>query len=252
MASFFKILAPIILVIPGIVAAYMVTQDADLAAQIDGDDSKVYGALVRTVLPAPLTGFFAAVVVGSILSTFNSVLNSSATLFSLGVYQKTLRPNASHEDIVRSGKICSAVVAVFAVIFAPSVFMNVSGIFGFFQKLNGVYFIPLLAVIMFGMFNKTADGRSALITLYAGLAAMIVGTFFVDFGAMLGSGYHFMGVVFVLLLILQAALGTKMKRSEPYVQKDAGLVDLTPWKPAPYVGAGLIFTVIGIYIWFSR
>ncbi|MEZ5329744.1 MAG: solute:sodium symporter family transporter [Verrucomicrobiales bacterium] len=252
LASFFKILAPIILVIPGIVAAYMVTKDADLAAQIDGDDAKVYGALVRTVLPAPLTGFFAAVVVGSILSTFNSVLNSSATLFSLGVYQKTLRPNASHADVVRSGKICSAVVAVFAVIFAPSVFMNVSGIFGFFQKLNGVYFIPLLAVIMFGMFNKTANGQSALITLIAGLVVTFFGTIVFDFGAAFGSGYHFMGVVFVSLIILQAALGTVMKRSEPYVQKDAGLVDLTPWKPAPFVGAGLIVTVIGIYIWFSR
>ena len=255
MASFFKILAPIILVIPGIVAAYMVTQDAEFAAQIgdgEGNDAKVYGALVRTVLPEPLTGFFAAVIVGSILSTFNSVLNSSATLFSLGVYQRTLRPNASHEEVVRSGKICSAAVAVFAVIFAPLVFMNTDGIFGFFQKLNGVYFIPLLAVILFGMFNKTADGTSALITLIVGLAVMIIGTFFVDFGSMLGSGYHFMGVVFVLLLLLQAALGTTMKRSEPYVQKDAGLVDLTPWKPAPYVGGALIVLVIGIYIWFSR
>lgn len=252
MASFFKILAPTILVIPGIVAAYMVTRDPALASQIDGDDSKVYGALVRTILPAPLTGFFAAVIVGSILSTFNSVLNSSATLFSLGVYQKTLRPNASHHEVVRSGQICSAAVAVFAVIFAPLVFMNVDGIFGFFQKLNGVYFIPLLAIILFGMGNKTANGTSALITLITGLALMILGTFFVDFGAMLGSGYHFMGVVFVVLLALQSLLGASMKRPEPYVQKDAGLVDLTPWKPAPFVGAALIFVVIGIYVLFSR
>ncbi|MDA0812646.1 MAG: solute:sodium symporter family transporter [Verrucomicrobia bacterium] len=266
LASFFKILAPIILVIPGMVAAYMVTKDTSLAAQIDGDDSKVYGALVRTVLPAPLTGFFAAVVIGSILSTFNSVLNSSATLFSLGVYQKTLRPNASHADVVRSGKICSTVVAVFSVIFAPSVFMNVDGIFGFFQKLNGVYFIPLLAVIMFGMFNKIANEKSALITLYAGLAIMVWGTFFdgredSETGDILAegwiktvfnSGYHFMGTVFLGLVILQFLLTFWMKRDQPYVQKDAGLVDLTPWRPAPYVGAGLIFAVIGIYIWFAR
>ena len=50
------------------------------------DDGAVYGTLVRMVLPEWLTGFFAAVVMGSILSTFNSVLNSSATLYSSGPF----------------------------------------------------------------------------------------------------------------------------------------------------------------------
>ena len=51
------------------------------------------------------------------------------------------------------GRICSAAVAVFAIIFAPLVFMNVEGIFGYFQKLNGIYFIPLMAVILFGIYG---------------------------------------------------------------------------------------------------
>ena len=61
-----------------------------------------------------------------------------------------------------------------------------------------------------------------------------------------------MGGVFVLLIILQLVLSSVgMKRAEPYIQVDAGLVDLTPWKPAPYVGAGLIMLVIGIYVYFA-
>jgi SSS family solute:Na+ symporter len=258
LASFFKILAPIILVVPGLVAAYMFTQDTDFAALIgteEGNDGNVYGALVRTVLPAPLTGFFAAVVVGSILSTFNSVLNSSATLFSLGIYQKHLRPEASHAQVVKSGKICSVLVTIFAIVAAPLVFMGRDGLFAFFQKLNGVYFIPLLAIIMFGMFNKTANGTSALITLIVGLVMMSFGTFFkdvADIGAMLGSDYHYMGAVFVILLVLQYLLGTSMKLSEPYVQKDAGVVDLTPWKHANIVGGALVLLVVAIYVVFAR
>ena len=129
------------------------------------DDSKVYGSLVRLVLPAPLTGFFAAVVVGSILSTFNSVLNSSATLFSLGVYKKSIRPDATMEQVVQSGRWCSGLVAVFAAVGAPLIFMGIDGIFGYFQKLNGVYFIPLLAVILVGMLNRWVNGRTAFITI---------------------------------------------------------------------------------------
>ena len=263
MASFFKILAPLILVIPGIVAGYIATTNPEFNSQIDGQDANVYGALVRLVLPNALTGFFAAVIVGSILSTFNSVLNSSATLFSLGVYQRILRPNATHKEVVRSGQWCSAAVAIFATIFAPLVFLGQEGIFGYFQKLNGVYFIPLFAIILFGMFNRRANGLSALITVIVGLVIMVAGTFFIDFGAIatsmfgesvgaiVGNGYHFMGIVFVFLLILQSLLGKVMPRDTPYEQKDAGLVDLTPWKPAPYVGGSLILFVLGLYLWFA-
>ena len=252
MASFFKILAPLILVVPGITASYIATQDPEFAAQIGDEDAKVYGTLVRLVLPPALTGFFAAVIVGSILSTYNSVLNSSATLFSLGVYKRFLRPEASHREVVRSGQICSLVVAVFAVISAPLVFMNASkDIFGVFQNLNGIYFIPLLAVILFGLVNKTANGVTALITIVLGLTMMVFGTMVYKAGDWFGSGYHYMGFVFVFLLVVQFGLGQAMTLSVPYQQKDAKVVDLTPWKPAPYVGGALICIVLSIYFYFA-
>ncbi|NIP95633.1 MAG: solute:sodium symporter family transporter, partial [Akkermansiaceae bacterium] len=256
LASFFKILAPIILIFPGIIALHIFTvnppEGVDARAMME-TDGKVYGTLVRTVLPGWLTGFFAAVVMGSILSTFNSVLNSSATLFSLGVYKKILKPEATQHQLVRSGRVCSAVVAVFAVVSAPLVFMNVEGIFGYFQKLNGIYFIPLLAMVMFGFFNRTADGRTAVITVVVGLIAMVIGTFIAadPINRALGSGYHYMGLVFALLLLLQFVLGQSMKHPAPHVQKDARAVDLTPWKFAKPVGIGLIIFVLVLYALFA-
>ena len=266
LAAFFKIMAPLILVLPGIIAAYMVIGVEDpqmidaVGKQPDGTwiADRAYGALVSRVLPGWLLGFFAAVVVGSILSTFNSVLNSSATLFSLDVYKKFLNPDASTTTVVRSGQICSLVVAIFAVIAAPKIFYEREGVFDFFQTLNGVYFIPLLAIILVGMFNRMVDGRSAVITLLTGLGLMVLGTFFGggDSGWLqniFGSGFHYMGAVFVVLVLLQLLLANVlgMKRDEPYVQQDAGAVDLTPWKPAPFVGGVLSLFVIGVYIYFA-
>ena len=232
LAAFFKICAPLILVLPGIIAAYLVTQNDEFAAKVDGTAANAYGALVNTVLPEPLVGFFAAVVVGSILSTFNSVLNSSATLFSLDVY-KSLKPNASMKQIVRSGQICSLVVGIFAIAAAPTIFHGRDAIFGFFQKLNGVYFIPLLAVIMVGMFNRYVDGMSAFVTLVIGLTAMAAGTFsssVADWAnEALGSGYHYMGIVFISLVVLQLILGAiGMRRETPFERPDVKAVDLTP------------------------
>ena len=115
---------------------------------------------------------------------------------------------------------------------------------------------------MIGMFNRYADEKSALTTLLVGLLLMVLGTFFT--GEVVESGtngwlkdyfvspFHYMGGVFVFLLVLQLVLSSGgMRRAEPYMQVDAGLVDLTPWKPAPYVGAALITLVIGIYIYFA-
>lgn len=267
LAAFFKVLAPLALVLPGIVAAYLVTQDPEFAAKVGGDGNKSYGALVSTVLPSWLVGFFAAVVVGAILSTFNSVLNSAATLFSLDVYKRLIRPSASMKEVVITGQLCSLVVAVLAVVAAPNVFHGRDGVFGFFQKLNGVYFIPLLAIMMVGLFNRWADGRAALVTLLVGLIAMSIGTFFSgevrnpETGAVVVPGwvadvfqspYHYMGCVFAGLVILQCVLGQQVCRREtPYQAEDVQAVDLTPWPLAPFVGAALVTAVIGIYVYFA-
>ncbi len=88
-----KLLGPLYLVLPGIIA-YQIFGDSIKATQ-------AYGKLVHTVLPHWLNGFFAAAMLGAILSSFNSALNSSCTLFSLGIYKK-LKPQATDKDTVFS------------------------------------------------------------------------------------------------------------------------------------------------------
>ncbi len=263
LASFFKILAPLVLVLPGIVAAHIAANSVEfeqtLMSEGDVDAGKAYGALVNLVLPKPLTGFFAAVIVGSILSTFNSVLNSCATLFSLDIYKKYVRPEASQKQVVFAGQICSIAVAIFAVVMAPNIFYGrEKGLFGLFQGFNSLYFIPLLAIIMIGFFNRNANGTSAIITVVTGLVLMLIGMFAggdEKTGWLIStfkSGYHYAGAVFVLLVVLQIILGqTIMKRDVPFVQKDAKVVDLTPWKPAKIVGGALITLSLLIYIVFA-
>ena len=265
LAAFFKILAPLILVLPGIAAAYLVMQadDAMMVEAVGKNDqgewvsSRAYGALVARVLPDWLLGFFAAVVVGSILSTFNSVLNSAATLFSLDVYKKYINPSATTQQVVRSGQYCSFLVALLAVLAAPPIFYGKEDVFSFFQNLNGVYFIPLSAIILIGLFHRTANGASALITLLVGLVLMVVGTFFTGgeggwLESIFGLGFHYMGAVFAFLVALQLALvAGGMKLDQPYEQTDAKAVDLTPWKFAPYAGGFLVLFALGIYIFFA-
>jgi len=125
-----------------------------------------------------------------------------------------------------------------------------------------------------GMFNRTVNGMSALISLLIGLGLMVLGTFFTgaqeatesapavsgwlsDFFASgidgKGAGFHYMGAVFAFLVVLQLVLGaTGARRETPYVQVDAKAVDLTPWRPAPYVGGLLAVFGTAIYIYFMN
>jgi SSS family solute:Na+ symporter len=86
---------------------------------------------------------------------------------------------------------------------------------------------------------------------------MILGTFFAggDEGWMnstFGSPFHYMGAVFVLLLTLQLVLSQLgFRRETAYEQIDVEAVDLTPWKPAPIVGAMLCLCAISIYVYFA-
>jgi SSS family solute:Na+ symporter len=88
LAAFIKILGPFIVVLPGIIAFYIFNGDLSNA-------DEAYPMLVKKVLPAAFIGFFAAVLFGAILSSFNSALNSSVTLFGLDFYKEYFNKNAS-------------------------------------------------------------------------------------------------------------------------------------------------------------
>jgi SSS family solute:Na+ symporter len=113
----------LVTVLPGIIAF-------DLFADKLQSQDQAYGALVQPVLPWYLNGFFTAVMVGAILSSFNSALNSCATLFSLNVSQTMIRPEADEKQTIRVGKWFGWSVAA---VIAP-LLVDAGGIFHTFRR----------------------------------------------------------------------------------------------------------------------
>ena len=93
LAAFIKILGPIIVVLPGIIAYHLFQGNLETA-------DSAYPMLVNRVLPASLLGFFAAVLFGAILSSFNSVLNSAVTLFGIDIYKQHINKDAPEKVVV--------------------------------------------------------------------------------------------------------------------------------------------------------
>ncbi|MCS1409946.1 MAG: putative symporter YidK [Verrucomicrobia subdivision 3 bacterium] len=244
-AGIFKVLAPIILVMPGIIAFHLYAESGEVTAA-----DQAYGTLVRNVLPAPLAGFFAAVIAGAILSSFNSALNSTATLFSLGVFGRF--SNGDEKKTIATGKICGALIAILAMMMAPFLAEQKS-IFDYLQKMNGLYFIPIFSVMLMGMFTKRVPAFAANIALVLGFVSIALGYFIPSLSKIVDKmhEFHFLGAVFFGLIMLMTAIRIAAPLKTPRVHEHSGNVDLTPWKFAKPLGIGLGVVVLILYVAFA-
>lgn len=240
-----KLIGPMYLVIPGMIAFVLFT-----GQNVAADNA--YGMLVNRVLPAPLTGFFAAVMLGAILSSFNSALNSACTLFSLGLYKSVLNKKATDDQVVKSGKIFGWIIAVIAMIVAP-LLAGQASIFAYLQKMNGLYFIPIFAIVIVGMMTRRVPAMAAKVGLIGGIVMICVGYFVPPFDKIVESmhEFNFLGLVFAYIVIAMLVVGELFPRKEEYVQKDVQAVDMTHWKHAKLAGCILIGIVLTIYVIFA-
>ncbi len=285
LAAAFKIIAPAILVLPGILAfhldsqgrlfdearvavmqessrqvipATIATSDVEtyVAEQVQSKKKdQAYGALVRKVLPWQFTGFFAAVMVGAILSSFNSALNATATLFSLGAYKHYINPGATESQTVRSGRLFGTAIAIAAMCVAP-LLAGQDSIFGYLQKMNGLYFIPIFSVVLMGMLDRRVPAWSANLALLLGFIIIAMGYFVFPNLVNRLHEFHFLGVVFVSLVLLMEVAAFVAPR-EPVLAKEAELAASAPpipmdrWPLALPVGGILVAIVLGIYYYFA-
>ena len=255
LTGFLKLLGPIYLVVPGIIAAIMVTKGFNLA-NIGADgvlpSDKAYGSLVNFVLPDWLTGFFAAALLGAILSSFNSALNSTCTLFSLGIYKGLICKDAPDHKVVKTGRWFGVIITVISVIVAP-LLAETGGIFGYLQKMNAIYFIPILTVVVVGMMTKKVPAFAAEIALIAGIVLIAMGYFVPPFNKIpeYMHEYHFVALVFLILVVFMLLAGKFAPRKVPYEPLDAKATDMTPWKYAVHTGVVLLLIVAAIYIFFA-
>lgn len=248
LAALVKVLGPIIVVLPGIIAFYMFGDTLEIADQ-------AYPLLVQKVLPPVFMGFFAAVMFGAILSSFNSVLNSSVTLFGVDLYKEYFNKDATERQVVRSGKLFGLLLAFLAMFIAPLIVNAPSGLFGYLQEVNGAYSIPILTIILVGYLTKYVPAIAAKISIISGSVLYILSQFVLKPFVFGDENYihylHVMAILFLFNVILMLAIGARYPRSEPYKMTDSGAVEMTPYKYLTPVAIGITVLVIYIYYFFA-
>jgi SSS family solute:Na+ symporter len=234
-----KILVPLIIVLPGVIGFYYFGD-----SYYDNQDH-IYPALVSKVLPLGLSGFFAAVVMGAVLSTFNSVLNSAATIFSVDVYKRHINNEAGEKRMVWIGRLTSSVLAIFAIIAAPFVAGAPEGLYQLLQQLNGIFFIPVASIMLAGFFIKNISATGAKAALFFGLSFYLITTFVLD------TDIHFIhiwGIEFVLNMAVMMLVSHYYPRKDFEDDTAVSMIDMKSWKYAKPFSVGLAIITILIYI----
>ncbi|MEO1203855.1 MAG: solute:sodium symporter family transporter, partial [Pseudomonadota bacterium] len=111
-SGFFKIMVPFMMMVPGVIAYHLYGEGL---TSID----QAYPKLISDYLPAYLGGFFLAVLLGAVFSSFNSLLNSAATLFTLDIYAPLKKTPMGDSEMVRVAKYASIIIALFSFLVAP-------------------------------------------------------------------------------------------------------------------------------------
>ncbi len=266
LAAFVKFLIPVIVVLPGIIAWHMFGSELN-------DADAAYPELVRRVLPGGLLGFFAAVLFGAVLSSFNSLLNSSATLFGFDLYKKFFKHDASEQQTVKAGKMFGLALAIISMSIAPFIRYAPDGLFSYIQQALGSLSVPILAVVVIGILTKKVPAIGAKIVLIGGVLMYLVSLLLIgpnmvasaladakvqgitdaaELALIEAEAYphflHIMGILFVVNVIIMLIVGAIQPKQDVYVAETTEVIDTTSWK---YAGlAGLLITALVLSTYF--
>lgn len=237
-AALFLLLLPIILNLPGLLSFHILGEGLKMDV--------TYPQLVNKVLPTALQGFFVAALFGAVLSTFNSFLNSAATIFCKDLLPSISKKERSDVELIAFAKKISAVMAVVTIIIAPLLMFGTDGIFLVTKRFAGFVNIPIVALFAVGLFNKTVSGLAARIALlvHVVLYFCIVWVFQVKWNFV-----YVMASLFVFDVVLMLVLGQFLKRATPYEDNkiNHANVDLTNWEYAKLTVASLVLGLVALY-----
>jgi SSS family solute:Na+ symporter len=242
-SGFFKIMVPFMMMIPGIIAYHMYGEGL---ASID----LAYPRLIRDVLPLYFSGFFLAVLLGAVFSSFNSLLNSAATLFCLDVYAPMKKQPPSDTEMVRVAKIASIVIALFSFLVAPLLQFAPEGLWQIIRIFTGFYNIPVVVIVIVGLFTHRVPALGAKIVIVFHVVVYGLAKFVFD-DIVTMHFLHLYAVLFIIEVGIMLLAGYLRPMAVAWSYEKRDLVDLTPWRYAVPAALTLLSAVVFLYLLFS-
>jgi SSS family solute:Na+ symporter len=180
-AAFLKLFPVYLFIIPGLICFALAKSGKipELSGMVGADGKPVpaeaqaaFPLMVKFLLPPGLRGIVVAGLLSALMGSLAGVFNASSTLFTVDLYQK-VRPLASQHELVRMGRIATAVMVLIALAWIP-VIQGAHGLYGYLQAVQGYLAPPIFVVFFFGVFWKRLNAQGCL---WAMVVGFVIGVF---------------------------------------------------------------------------
>lgn len=182
-AAFLKLLMPVIVVLPGIAAYVLYKQNMfhqDLIQGGEVNPDRAYPVLLN-LLPAGLKGLSFAALTAAVVASLAGKANSIATIFTLDIYKKAIKPDAADKNLVVVGKIAVVVAMILGIIISPFLGIDKKGGFQYIQEYTGFVSPGIFAMFLLGFFWKRTTSSAAVFSAVGGFILSVVFKFLPQF-----------------------------------------------------------------------
>jgi len=247
-AAFLKLLVPLIVVIPGI-AMYVLHENGLFQAEmaIDGviKPDHAYPTLMN-LLPSGLKGVAFAALTAAVVASLAGKANSISTIFSLDIYKKMIKPDASEKQMVNMGRWAVIISITVAAIVAPAL-RSLDQAYQFIQEYVGFLSPGVLAIFLLGLFWKKTTSGAALFGTILTIPLSATLKFLPDWTGGIFPVYPFLDRMFItfwivlfLMIVISLLTPANVRRNEiqPF---EKSMLDV---KPSFITGSLLILGIL--------
>jgi len=272
--AFLKVWPVLFFLVPGLIGAALNAKGLlAIPSKADGTLSgdQVFPTMVASLLPEGLRGLVVAGMMAALMSSLSSLFNSTATLFTVDVYEK-LRPGASEVQLVTIGRIATFIVVILGLAWIPVMPMiSKGGLYQYLQSVQGYLAPPITAVFLLGVFNSRVNNRGAVwglgLGFVLGMTKLLVQAFFgagkietPSFLAAIGdfNFLYFSGVLFAICIVTIIVASRTAERPDPerirgltFASIDRAAVRASWGVKDVAATAAVLGLVAAIYVYFS-
>ena len=237
-AGYLKLLIPLVVVIPGIAAFVL---DADIQRY-----DAAYPWLLSNLVPTGVKGLAFAALIAAALSSLSSMMNSTATIFTMDLYKPAVQ-NISEQQLVRVGRIVGVSAMLVAILVAQPLLGGQEQVYQFIQKYTGYVSPGIVVLFLFGLFWKRASASAALWTAIASVPFSIL----IDLAFPEMPFLDQMGAVFLMLsmLMIGISLAGDKQISPKAIHIEKGFFSTSTGFNISAMGIMSILAVLYILFW---
>lgn len=246
-SGFLKLLVPFLMMIPGIIAFHLYgsgLETMDLA----------YPTLISDIFPTFLNGFFLAVLLGAVFSSFNSLLNSASTLFVYDFYKVIINKDVSDKKMIRISQWFGTALALVTFFISPLLINAPQGLWTLIREFTGFFNIPIIAIVLIGIFTKRVPSIAPkiIIVLHVITYYFLMWGLPTFFATELSINFiHIQGIMFVAEIALMLIIGWFKPLDQPVTFRANAKINMTPWKYALPMTVLLLGSIIFSFVLFS-